>query len=80
MIKKIVKLLGALVVAGAALFSCSNDITDNSQKIMQAYLLTQKQNVVEYGSITVNTASNSRALEVSSDMLCHLSMTKQNLI
>ncbi|MCI6366238.1 MAG: hypothetical protein MR911_07075, partial [Spirochaetia bacterium] len=66
MIKKIVKLLGALVVAGAALFSCSNDITDNSQKIMQAYLLTQKQNVVEYGSITVNTASNSRALEVSS--------------
>lgn len=66
MIKKIVKLLGALVVAGAALFSCSNEITDNSQKIMQAYLLTQKQNVVEYGSITVNTASNSRALEVSS--------------
>lgn len=65
MIKKIVKLLGALVVAGAALFSCSNDITDNSQKIMQAYLLTQKQNVVEYGSITLNTASDSRALEVS---------------
>lgn len=64
MIKKIVKLLGALVVAGAALFSCSNDITDNSQKIMQAYLLTQKQNVVEYGSIVMNN-SESRAIDLS---------------
>lgn len=64
MIKKIVKLLGALVVAGAALFSCSNEITDNSQKIMQAYLLTQKQNVVEYGSIVMNN-SESRAIDLS---------------
>ena len=64
MIKKIVKLLGALVVAGAALFSCSNDITDNSQKIMQAYLLTQKQNVVEYGSIVLN-GGESRAVDTS---------------
>ena len=64
MIKKIVKLLGALVVAGAALFSCSNEITDNSQKIMQAYLLTQKQNVVEYGSIVLN-GGESRAVDTS---------------
>lgn len=57
MIKKFLGLVGALVVAGITLFSCTNNIVERES------LVNPEK---EYGSITVNTASDSRALEVSS--------------